>query len=101
MKPYEPTLLAAGIEAESSIDMFHAFGIDVLQAAYSLCPSGRDVAVLALAARLQALPGAALDWYRNDPIAEFGGATANELVVAGRSAEVLAFLLEINLGRRG
>lgn len=57
--------------------------------------------ILRLAARLACCRACALDWYRNDAIAEFGDLTAEQMVERGEGERVLAFLAAIVRGQRG
>lgn len=67
----------------------------------SALPGVEVEAVLALAAQLTACRCCALQWYRHDAIAEFGGRTAQALVADGQGAVVLGFLRAIAGGERG
>jgi hypothetical protein len=58
-------------------------------------------AVLAQAAVVAECPHCALTWYRHEPIAEFDGRTACEMVAQGQATAVLAFLQAIARGERG
>ena len=54
----------------------------------------REQTILALA-RLLCLDGHEVaDWYRNDPIAALGDATARQLVTLGQGERVVCFLLD-------
>jgi hypothetical protein len=59
------------------------------------------LAVLRVAARLEAEPERVMDWYRHAHIAELGHLTAEQLVSMGRAPVVIAFLQSIGRGERG
>jgi hypothetical protein len=56
--------------------------------------------IMGLATEFQGDRAGALQWYKFDTIVEFGK-TAVQLVNEGRSRDVLSFLMDIHLGRRG
>lgn len=51
--------------------------------------------ILGLARLLSPQGQEAADWYRNDPIAALGGATARQLVARGEGDRVVRFLLDV------
>jgi hypothetical protein len=59
------------------------------------------LAVLRVAAQVEADPAAVLRWYRHIRIAELGHLTAEELVALGRAEAVVEFLCSIRDGLRG
>jgi hypothetical protein len=59
------------------------------------------LAVLRVAARLEADPERVMDWYRYARIAELGHLSAEQLVDMGRAPVVIAFLQSISRGERG
>ena len=59
------------------------------------------LAVLRVAAQIEAEPEWVMDWYRRTRIAELGQFTAEQLVAMGRAPVVIAFLQSIRDGARG
>ncbi|WP_434213093.1 hypothetical protein [[Pseudomonas] boreopolis] len=54
-----------------------------------------------MAALVQGCRRCALEWFRNDAVAEFGGLTSEEMLRRGQGKEVLVFLFSIASGNRG
>jgi hypothetical protein len=58
------------------------------------------LAVLRVAAQIEADPAAVMSWYRHTRIAELGHLTAEQLVALGRAEAVVAFLCSVHGGER-
>jgi hypothetical protein len=59
------------------------------------------LAVLRVAAQIEADPIVVMRWYRHTHIAELGCLTAEQLVALGRAEVVIAFLRSVRDGQRG
>jgi hypothetical protein len=57
--------------------------------------------VLSVARGIEPDPDVATEWFLNEPITEFGGKTACQLVEAGETDRLLDMLVAVRGGRRG
>ncbi len=81
----------------------HRFRNAALPTLNRYCPDDRvdaAVAIFKAAVRIEPRLSDIVAWYRDTPIRELDGLTAEALVNAGRTIEVLAFLREIEDERR-
>jgi hypothetical protein len=59
------------------------------------------LAVLRVAAQIEAHPATLMRWYRHTRIAELGHLTAEQLVALGRAEALITFLCSVRDGERG
>lgn len=87
--------------------MASSTGVSSLERAdsYDASPSCRiswdQAVVLSVARGIEPDPAKALQWYLTQPIAEFGGRTARQLVEDGATAPLLDMLVAVRRGHRG
>ena len=88
-------LLLEAYMADPRDQLISPVGNHAYSTLFSLIPSA--LAVLRVAAGLEADPAEVLNWYRKVPITELGNLTAERLVSMGRAETVIEFLRSISI----